>query len=789
MKPNHKKTTPIARLEAAAERMLFAHRKLWLLFFAIVSVLMLWQASLMRPDASYSKMVPLHHPFLQNYLKYENELRPLGNTIRISVETTKGDIYSAEYIDLLKKITEEVFYIPGIDRGNLRSLTTANTLWIEATEEGMRGGVVTPPSFNGSPEDVAKVHDNVIKANLIGQLVGNDQKSSTIYVPLLEKDPESGANLDYGLFSDRLEKQVRDKYASKDIKIHVVGFAKLVGDLIAGAADIGVFFALTILLTSALVFLYSRCWKSTVNTIGCCLLAVVWHVGTMHMLGFGLDPYSILVPFLTFAIGVSHAMQNVNTLASQSLAGASRIDAARATFRLLFIPGTIALVCNVVGFSTMLVIDIGVIRELAISASVGVGVIIFTKMFLLPILMSYGGLSKAGLEKAKQRDQSSHRLARAISALTIPKYATVTVALAAILAAVAFHIRSDLQIGDLEAGAPELRPNSTYNKDMGFFTKNYATSSDVFVIMVETDPDKCSAYPVATLVNRLQWVLEETEGVQGTMSMFNIQQRIIASGNGGLERWATTSRNRFITSSAQRSIPPSYYKNDCSMLPVLAYLADHKAGTLDRVVATIEKFKQDNPSDKITITLAAGNSGIEAATNSVVHAAWIPMLLLVYGIVAVLLLMEFRSIKVMLCIIIPLVISSILCEAIMTLLGLGVKVATLPVITLGVGIGVDYGIYLYNRLEGYLERGMALREAYFMTMRTTGIAIAFTGVTLGAGVLTWIFSDIKFQADMGLLLTFMFLWNMIGAVLLIPALASVLKVHAGHQLGGSEFAS
>ena len=150
------------------------------------------------------------------------------------------------------------------------------------------------------------------------------------------------------------------------------------------------------------------------------------------------------------------------------------------------------------------------------------------------------------------------------------------------------------------------------------------------------------------------------------------------------------------------------------------------------------------------------------------------MLILVYALVALLVLWEFRSWRIMLCIMMPLYITSALCEAIMAKLGLGVKVATLPVIALGIGIGVDYGIYIYNRLQHYLDQGMLLKQAYFETLKSTGTAVALTGVTLALGVLTWVWSDIKFQADMGLLLTFMFLWNMIGAIVMIPALSALL---------------
>lgn len=766
----------MTRLERGFERALFARRPLWLLIFALLSVVLLWEASRLHVGASFQKMVPVHHPFITNYFKFENDLRPLGNTIRIAVETTDGDIYRGEYIKLVKKITDEVFYIPGIDRGNLRSLTTPNTLWFEAAEDGLRSGKVVPTNFSGSTHDVQIVRDNIGKAGLVGSLVANNGKSSVVFAPLLESDPDTGAKLDYGVFSQRLERLVREEFQTTGIRIHIIGFGKLVGDLIHGLGAIGLYFLLTVLLTSALVYIYSRCWKSTAATIGCCLLAVGWHLGVMSLLGFGLDPYSILVPFLTFAIGVSHAVQNVNTLANASLAGAGKLDAAKATFRLLFVPGTVALLCDVVGFSTLLVIDIGVIRELAISASVGVAVIIFTKMFLLPVVMSYAGVSKRGLRMAEQRRGSRHRLAAALAMLTVRRNALIAVSLAGVLAVWSWNISRQLQIGDLDAGAPELRAGSTYNRDTEFFASHYSTSADSFVVIVKTPPGECGAYATASTVTRLQWTLEEVPGVQSTLSLFDVMKQVIAGSYGGNLKWATVSRNRFVSNSAHQGVPQSFYNTDCSMLPVTAYLDDHKAQTLERVVRAVENFAAEDANPNVQILLAAGNSGVEAATNAAVQKAWLPMLALVYGIVAVLLLLEFRSIKVMLCLLIPLVITSVVGEAVMTLMGLGIKVATLPVVALGVGIGVDYGIYLYNRLETELNAGQSLREAYFETMKTTGLAVAFTGITLAAGVLIWIFSDIKFQADMGLLLTFMFIWNMLGAVTLIPALAVLLRV-------------
>jgi predicted RND superfamily exporter protein len=618
------------------------------------------------------------------------------------------------------------------------------------------------------------VRTNVQRSGRIGSLVAADGKSTIIHVPLLEVHPETGAKLDYGQFSESLEKLVRTKYETNGIKIHITGFAKVVGDLIKGAQAIVTFFAVTFLMTTVLLLLYSRCVRSTVVILFCCMLAVVWQLSIVRMLGFGLDPYSMLVPFLTFAIGVSHAVQNINTMASARLSGKSNMDTAKLTFRQLFVPGSVALLCDAVGFSTLLIIDIGVIRELAISASVGVAVIILTKMFLLPVIMSYVGVSDAGLRHQAKKQAGPFPIARFLSRVAEPRFARVVVLLALILLGTAFTISRDLKIGDLNTGAPELRADSRYNLDNAYITSHYSTSSDVFVVMVKTPKATCGTYPVASVVDRFQWEMENVPGVESTASLFTGMKQVLSSTNGGDLRWQALSRNRYVSASALRMLPSELYSNDCSMLPVILFLADHKADTLTGVVNAAEKFAAANNSPQAEFMLAAGNSGIEAATNIVIKQAETRMLILVYAIVALLVLLEFRSWRVTICIMVPLYITSVLCEAIMTKMGLGVKVATLPVIALGIGIGVDYGIYIYNRLQHFTDQGFSLKDAYFETLNSTVTAVALTAVTLSLGVLTWVWSDIKFQADMGLLLTFMFLWNMIGAVVMIPALAALL---------------
>ena len=172
--------------------------------------------------------------------------------------------------------------------------------------------------------------------------------------------------------------------------------------------------------------------------------------------------------------------------------------------------------------------------------------------------------------------------------------------------------------------------------------------------------------------------------------------------------------------------------------------------------------------------MASHNLGVMAATNEAVDEAQFPILLNVFGAIFILCLITFRSFRGALCVVIPLAIVSLLSYALMAWLEIGLKVNTLPVVALGVGIGVDYGIYIFSRLQSLMKEGLPFQEAFRITLAMTGNGVIFTAITLAIGVMTWMFSDLKFQADMGIMLTFMFLVNMLGAIFMLPALAAWL---------------
>ncbi len=766
---------PASVSEPLLERLFFHNRVLFLILFAGLTLVLGYQASKIRPDASFEKMIPTGHPYIANFLQHRSELKGLGNAVRIAVATTDESIFTAEFQETLKQIHDEVFFIPGVDRAGLKSIWSPGVRWHEVTEEGFSGGPVVEASYDGSPAELEKLKANVLKSGQVGSLVANNFRSAVIYAPLLEHNPETGEPLSYQRFSEDLEQLVRSKYQSDSVRIHITGFAKVVGELIDGASQVVVFFGMAILITLVLLYLYSHCLRSALVPLACSVIAVFWQLGILHSLGYGLDPYSMLVPFLVFAIGVSHGVQIINTIGLEAARGAGRELAARRAFRALYIPGIIALISDGAGFATLMVIDISVIQQLAIAASIGVMVIIATNLILLPILMSYVGISRRAADKSlKHTAADSGVLWHQVAGFTRRPRSLLALLVAGVLVVLGLYQSQQLKIGDLDAGAPELRPDSVYNQDNRFITNNYSTSSDVLVVMVKTPKDGVVLFDVQDRIDRLEWQLQRLDGVQSTLSLAGISKRIMAGINEGNPKWQALNRNQQLLNSVSMKAPGGFINADSSFTPLLVFLNDHKAETLSRVVAAVESFAATNRSDQVQFLLAAGNAGVEAATNIVIEQAQYQMLIWVYAVVTLLCLLTFRSLRIVLCIILPLALTSLLCQALMAALGIGVKVATLPVIALGVGIGVDYGIYIYSKLQTYLQAGKSLPDAYLATLKTTGRAVAFTGLTLAIGVGTWVFSPIKFQADMGILLTFMFLLNMLGALVLLPALAYLL---------------
>ncbi|HSI51564.1 MAG TPA: MMPL family transporter, partial [Ideonella sp.] len=602
----------VARLEdfdtasgSSVERAFFNHR-VWVMAVCLLLTLLLgWQATKLKLNASFEKTIPTAHAYIVNYFANKANLAGQTNAMRIAVETTGNSIFDKAYLETLQKLSDEIFLLPGVDRPFMKSLWTSNTRWVAVTEDGLDGNTVMGDSYDGSPAALAEVRTNVERSGEIGQLVAGDFKSSIIFVPLLDKNPKTGEALDYGELSRQVE-ALRNKYQNDHIRIHVTGFAKVVGDLIEGLQQVLMFFGLALAICAAVLFGYTRCSRSTALVVACSVIAVVWQFGLLALLHYELDPYSVLVPFLVFAIGMSHGAQKMNGIMQDIGRGTHRVVAARYTFRRLFVAGLTALLCDAVGFAVLALIKIQVIQDLAAVASIGVAVLIFTNLVLLPILLSYVGVSPVAAQRSLRLESADNGAAQRpwlwtqLDRFTQRGPAITAIAVSVVLAALGYAISLRLNIGDLDPGAPELRADSRYNRDNDFMASHYAASSDILVVMVATPEDQCTRYGTLAKVDQLAWRLEQLPGVESTNSMAALSKLAMVGYNEGNLKWFELIPNASALGGVQTRAPRELFNQGCSFLSLYVYLKDHKAETLTRVIETAEAFIKvnSNPDER-----------------------------------------------------------------------------------------------------------------------------------------------------------------------------------------------
>ena len=763
-------------------KLIFSNRKVLLIIFILITALLAAMASQLRVQAGFTKMIPLNHPYMSTFLQYQQDFGG-ANKVLVVIKNQNGDIFEKEFMETLRQVTEEVFYIKGVERSSVTSLFTPNVRFNEVVEDGFRGGNIVASDFDGSPEQLELVRENLLKSDWVGRIVANDQTAAMVVATLQENDPDTGKRLDLQQVAKTLE-SIRGKYENEGTTVHIIGFAKAMGDIADGAAGVLVFFAVAFVITALLLYKYSGSLRLTVLVLLCSIVAVIWLLGLLPVFGLGLDPMSILVPFLIFAIGVSHGVQMINGWILETLHGADGPTASTNAFQKLFVPGAVAMISDGFGFMAISLVDIEIVRELAYTATIGVTVMIVTNGMLLPILLSYLKFTPERATKLAGKEAAGDWLWERLGPLATRRVAWVPILAGVVLLAFGISQARNLHVGDLGKGVPELKEDARYNQDVAMIVSHFALGVDNLQIIAEAkaeseDDSPCVDREVMERIEDFEFQMRQVEGVSTVRSLSGFVKNMTQMFAETYSKWRMLPESRAQIAQGvgyATRLGNEFMDSRCTAMPINIYTVDHQATTIMHVVEKINAFKEaGGDTDKITFRLASGNVGVMAATNEAVAAASNWVNLTVFMAVGLICLLAFRSFKLTLCVVIPLGLVTLLCTAFMAMLGIGLKVNTLPVVALGVGVGVDYGIYLFDRIKHEMQdRGRNLKDAYVEALKQRGTASMFTALTMTISVATWYFSALKFQADMGILLGFMFLVNVFGAILLAPAIAAYI---------------
>ena len=776
--------TTVARLE----RLFFDRRALTLVVLLCFTAAMAWFAVQLRMDAGFEKQMPSGHEYIKTFQEYRNDL--LGaNRLNIVVKARTGTIWTKRSLAKLYDVTQAVIFLPNIERLGVQSLWTPNSFVNEITEDGFRAdplidGTITPEQL--TPDTIADIRRAAAQGGFVGTLVSRDETAAMITAEIIEYDKD-GNRVDYVAYNRILEEQLRKKFEDADFEIQIIGFAKQIGDIADGAKAVLEFCAIALLLTALAVYWYCHSLRFTLLPIACSLASLVWQFGALRLLGYGLDPLAVLVPFLVFAIGVSHGVQQINFIVREISHGKSCFEACRASFSGLLVPGVLALVTAFVSFVTLILIPIPMVRELAITASLGVAFKIVTNLVMLPVAASYFEVGKAYADKAMVKREARAGWLRTLSRVAEPRNAALCLGIVAVIFAAAVWQSRDRVVGTLQPGAPELREESRFNKDAVAIATNFDAGLDWLTVVFEARPDAgaaaggaaslCENVNIGLYQDRFTWAMQPVEGVLSIAS-FAGQLRLYNEGyNEGHPKMGVVpiDPGNYASLATEIARVRGTMRKDCSMTAVHLFLTDHKATTINRVIAAVQRFRDENKEPGITIRLAAGNAGVLAAINDEVERSELPMMLYVYAAIVVLVFLVYRDLRAVLACCLPLTVGTFIGYWFMKELHIGLTVATLPVMVLAVGSGVDYAFYIYNRLQGHLAAGQPIVKALEHSILEVGTATIFTALTLAIGVATWSFSELKFQADMGKLLAFMFMVNMVMAMTALPAFAVWLE--------------
>lgn len=837
------------RVLEIVEPLIFGKRVPTLIVLGLITVFMAYKATQTRVDAGWIKTVPLEHPYMQTFTQYYKDFGG-ANTVLIALqikdEAPLKDIYNEKFLTTIQNVTNEVFFIPGVDRARVLSLFTPNIRYVEVTEQGLEGSEVVPSDYAPTEAMFQRVRSNVGKANIVGRLVANNERGAQVVAELLEIDPATGARLEYQEVAQRLEEvrgriespkkyqlklveerppfkagevvyevfkdygaslltmqfkaqrtpegesktetytfhgyeleavEVDNPQYTPEIAVNIIGFAKVIGDMTDASFEVGGFFFIALVLTSALLWLYVGSLRLAMLPMACALICVIWEFGAISLMGFGLDPFAILVPFLILSVSVSHGVQYVKSWADEIAKGKEPLAASKGTFRALAVAGTIAILGDAAGVATIYLIPIQTIQEMSLNAVAGMLAIIITNKILMPVWLSYVTIPDIEAFKTaqKRRDDLFEHLWKVLVLFTRRGPAIAALVLSSLATVWAISMYPKLQTGDALVGVPELRPDSRYNQDSRAVVANYAIGVDILKVIAEGVPDGCVDYALMEEVDRFTWRMENTAGVSSVMSLLTYARLVNSGLNEGRLNAELVPRNRDALVAATSLVPTNtgLLNDSCDALALFIFTTDHRATTIDHLFKEIKAFNDENKAagGQVNFALASGNVGVMGASNEVVKEQEIRVVGWVYAVIILCIVLSYRTWSSLICILVPLGMVSLLGYAFMAVLDIGMKVSTLPVVALAVGIGVDYGIYIYSMLCDGIRRGMNLEEAYLETLRSTGKSVIFIGVALSSTVATWIFSALQFQVDMGILLVFLFSANMLGAIIVLPALA------------------
>lgn len=723
--------------------------------------------------SDFADLLPQGHPYIQLHNSIRDSFGGANNIV-VGVEVEEGDIFTNETLQLIHRLTQKVDNLPGVNHNLVTSLThrTVRKVWLSET-----GGINSSPHYDPLEEHLTDAQLDQMRQEVItnprvfGLMVSPDLKAALIKATLNE-----GA-LDYGITFNQLQ-DVRNEEATAGVKIYATGQPVLIGWVSTYVGQILQIFLFTAVIMMALLIAYFRRAYGILLPLMGIVLSTIWGLGAISLLGYNLDPLTLVVPFLISARAMSHGIQLVARYYGELETQRDSKLAARTTFDSLFRPGSLGVISDAIGLLLIALGTVPINTKLAHYASLWAFFVIFTVLVMIPVMLTLLPQPKHTELKLNPARKVLPKLSSIICHHHVAKTILVGVVVALLAGA---YFSSWVQIGESEPGSPLLYQDHDYNVSSKAINDKFPGSEELFII-AQTDENGGIKRPdvIAALEDFQQHMLLDPElgGTKGIPDLVKQVNRILHNDD---PRWAQIPDTdsyigglmfAYMASSPIPGALKEFTDTDDKTANLVFFYKDHKGETIRRAIHQAKEWINDpaNQVEGLTIKLAGGGIGVTAAINEAAYDTnmlVIPLVLLLIFVFVTLFYWSFHAGFIMF---LSMAFATTLTYAYMGINAIGINVNTVPIIAVGIGVGIDYSIYIMDRIKEEMARSSSLLEAVRRAIDTTGVAVGFTATTLIAGVIMWVFlSDLRFQADSALLLTMMLIFNAVAAVLIVPS--------------------
>ena len=771
-----------------AEAWIFANPKYVLAAIALITLLFASRLPGLKMQSDFDDLLPQKHPFIELHNQIRDSFGGVS-VIALEIEVDQGTIFTNQTLALINRITQEVDNLPGVNHNLVSSLTHRTARKISLDESG---NVRSAPYFDAAAATRSAAELEQLKfevaadPRVFGLMVSPDMKAAMIKAQM-----NQGA-IDYEKTFRALQK-VRADAATAGVHIYATGLPVLTGWVYTYLAQILQILLYTAFLIILLLVLYFRRLYGIALPLLGIALSSAWGLGFMSLLGYNLDPLSMPIPFLIAARATSHGVQLVERYYYELEVTGSGPAAARKALDALFRPGSLAITVDALG---ILVIALGAAPiniKLGYYAGFWAFSVIFTVHFMVPLFLSVLPEPK---QKTNSRSTTTALLQQLFKPLCSVRTGIVIMAISLVLVLVGAWQMAGVQFGESEPGSPILNRLHDYNVSAKAINARFPGSEELYV--VARTADKAGI--------RQPQVLHAIEGVVNSMlldpelggakALPGLVRQVNTLTHNGDPRWAQIPDTAdevggllfaYMAASPIPGALKEFVNSDENEAAMVLYYKDHQASTIKRAIGMVNAAVQalGNSVSGLTIHLAAGIVGVNAAIDESNTHDTLLITPLVMVMAFVFVRFYYNSTHAGWLMVLPMLFATVLTYGYMGFNHIGINVNTIPVIAVGIGVGIDYAIYIMDRIREEFVECHDLTEAVIRALSTTGLAVGFTAATLVAGVIMWVaMSDLRFQSDAATLLSVMLVLNALAAMMLVPAWVLVFKPHfiTGAQL-------